>query len=284
MRLRRGRNRPAPAATEGAPRRPRRSLTTAPRALARTALTALVEMLAIVREMLALPMRVWLSAAELVGEIVLALWRGAVLPLLELGLRILRAALGIGQREVSPARGLTVVALAATITLGASQFSDYRAVQVGAPQYKGVEDVAPAPQVEPRSPRSAHGVAVFAIAVAALFVTAFAVGGRWRLARLLIFLGAAVVLVSLAIDAPEGLREGDASVAYEGAQATLLGGFWAQLCSGLVLMVTGPLLAVQLRGERDARRTRRNGRLAGAGVAGSLPASTRRSGVEGAAT
>ena len=38
---------------------------------------------------------------------------------------------------------------------------------------------------------------------------AAAVARNWRLARLLIFLGAAVVAISLAVDAPQGLREGD---------------------------------------------------------------------------
>jgi hypothetical protein len=43
--------------------------------------------------------------------------------------------------------------------------------------------VAPAPEVDQQSPRSAHGFTVFAIAVAGLFVTAFAMGRNWRLAR-----------------------------------------------------------------------------------------------------
>ena len=94
-------------------------------------------------------------------------------------------ALRFFERTVTPARGLAVVALAATIGLGASQFSDYRAVEIGATSYRAVENLAPAPEVDRQSPRSAHGVTVFAIAVAALFVTVFAIGRNWRLARLL---------------------------------------------------------------------------------------------------
>jgi hypothetical protein len=225
-----------------------------PEALARTPLSALVDVVAIVRELLAWPARLWLGVAEMAGEIVLTAWEAAVLPPLELGLRGLRAALRFGERHVTPARGLTVVALAATITLGASQFRDYRVVEIGAPSYSGVESVASAPELGRRSPRSAHGVTVLAIAIAALFVTAFAVGGRWRLARLLIVLGVAVILISLLVDARQGLREGLAATTYEGAQATLLGGFWAQLWSGVTLAVSGALLAVHLRGERAARR------------------------------
>ncbi len=200
-------------------------------------------------------------------------------------LRALRSAVRFGERVVTPARGLAVVALAATITLGASQFSDYRAVEIGASQYTGVRDVAPAPARDRKSPRSAHGVAVLAIAIAALFVTAFAVAGRWRLARLLIVLGVAVILISLLVDARQGLREGLAATTYQGANATLLGGFWVQLCSGVTLAVSGPLLAVHLRGERARRRTRSAKRRGSAGVAGStFAASAGGSGVEGVAT
>ena len=191
--------------------------------------------------------------------------------------------LRFGERQVTPARGLAVVALAATITLGASQFSDYRAVEIGAPSYSGVESVAPAPELGQKSPRSAHGVTVIAIAITALFVTAFAVGGRWRLARLLTVLGVVVVLISLLVDARQGLREGLAATTYEGAQATLLGAFWVQLWSGVTLAVSGPLLAVHLRGERAASRahpTRGLGRPGAA--ANTVPASA--GGAEGAAT
>ena len=179
-----------------------------------------------------------------VGEVV------AVLPPLERGARGLRAAARFGERLITPARGVAVVALAATITLGASQFRDYRAVKIDSPSYAGVEK-PPAPEKEQRSPRSAHGLTVLGIAVAAFFVTVLAIGGRWRLARLLTVLGVAVILISLLVDAPEGLREGLDATIYEGAQATLLGGFWAQLASGVTLAVSGPLLAVYLR---DGRR------------------------------
>jgi hypothetical protein len=202
-----------------------------------------------------------------------------------LGLRMLRAGLRLAERTVTPARGLTVVALAATIALGGSQFTDYREVEIGAPSYRGLEDVATAPKMDPQTPRAAHGVSVFAIAIAALFVTGLAVGRNWRLARLLAVLGAGAILISLLIDAPEGLREGRAAITYEGAEAILLGGFWAQLSSAVVLAVAGPLLAAQLRGERAARRPRSSGRLGRPDLAaGTVPASAGGSGARGAAT
>src|SRR5436190_7213482 len=181
---------------------------------------------------------------------------------------------------VTPARGLAFVAVAASITLGASQFSNYHAVEVGAPEYGGLENFAPPPQRDQRLPRSAHGVSVLAIAVASLFATALAVAKNWRLARLLLFLGAAVVAISLLVDLHQGLREGSIGVAYQGARAVLLAGFWVQLWSGVTLMLVGPLLAAQLRSERRARRSRLGGRVPTPGVAtGSVAPPTDGSGV-----
>ena len=226
------------------------------RPIARFARSTAADALGIAREILRWPARVWMAVAEALGSALLAAWRIAVVPAWRLALRLLRAGLALGERTVTPARALTVVALAATIALGGSQFGDYRAVQVGAPGYSKVQDVAQAPEVASAMPSSAHGIWVFAIAVACLFVTLFAVWRNWRLARLLLFAGVAVVAVSLLVDRPEGLRLGTEGVAYSGAHAVLLGCFWAQLFSGVTLIVVGPLLAAQLRREQAPRRRR----------------------------
>jgi hypothetical protein len=230
--------------------------------LARVARSVAADALGVAREILRWPARIWMTVAEALGSAILAAWRAVVVPALRLARRLLRVALAFGERTVTPARGLAVVALAATIALGASQFSDYRAMQVGTPQYADVQDVAQAPEVASAMPRSAHGVWVFAIAVACLFVTLFAVWRNWRLARLLLFAGLAVVAISLFIDRPEGLKLGTTGDAYAGAHAVLLGGFWVQLFSGVTLAVVGPLLAAQLRGERAVRRRRSRTRRA----------------------
>jgi len=122
--------------------------------------------LGVARELLRWPARIWMAVAEGLGALFLRVWLEALLPALRVGWRLLRAGLAVAQRTVTPARGLAVVALAATIALGSSQFGDYRAVQVGAPEYAGVSEVAQPPEVDRASPRSAHGVWVFAIAVA----------------------------------------------------------------------------------------------------------------------
>jgi hypothetical protein len=254
MRLKRRKNRGSEEPGRRSSRRSREAPSQRP--LARAARSVAADALGVGREILRWPARIWMAVAEALGKAILAAWLRAVLPACRVTLRVLRAGLAIGERTVTPARGIAVVALAATLALGGSQFGDYRAVEVGQPAYVNVQDVAQAPQVDRAMPRSAHGVWVFAIAVVCLFVTVFAVWRNWRLARLLLFGGLAVVAISLFVDRPDGLRLGTAGDAYAGAHAVLLGSFWVQLFSGATLAVVGPLLAVQLRGERAARRRR----------------------------
>src|SRR5215203_3035441 len=99
--------------------------------LQRVGRSVAVDALGIAREVLRWPARIWMTVADALGSGILAAWRAVVLPALRLGRRLLRSGLAFGERTVTPARGLAVVALAATIALGGSQFSDYRAVQVG---------------------------------------------------------------------------------------------------------------------------------------------------------
>jgi len=228
--------------------------------LPRAARSVAADALGIGREILRWPARIWMAVAEALGSAILVACRRAVIPALRLIRRWLVSALRWGERAVTPALGLAVAAVAATIALGGSQFGDYRAVEVGTHDYAKVESVAPAPQVDQAMPRSAHGIWVFAIAVACLFVIVLAIWRNWRLARLLLFGGVAVVAISLFVDRPEGLRLGTAGEAYSGAHAILLGPFWVQLFAGATLAIVGPLLAARLRGERTAARRRSPGR------------------------
>jgi hypothetical protein len=222
----------------------------------------LVELLRIVREALAIPAQVWLAIAELLGAAVLAVWRRTVGVALDV-YRLVRAAIWWAQGHVRPAYGVIAVCVGAAGALVASQFIDYRGISVGTPAYAEVETVAPAPEVGRERAASAHGWAPIPIAVGALVVTAIAARGRWRAARLLVPLGLGVVAISLAVDAPKGLDHGAATVAYEGVEAVLLEGFWAQLVAGAVLACCGPLLAAHLRpasdraAAHDRRRSRR---------------------------
>jgi hypothetical protein len=231
-----------------------------------------------VRKLLARPIGLWLRAAEAAGNLLLEVWEAAVLPLLDLAVSAVRGAVRPAERILTPARALGMVALVAAIALAGAQFADYRAVELGAPSYRGLEDVASVPRRDVETPRDAHGVAMLAIAGVALLVTALAIGRNRRLARLLVVLGAAGVAISLLVDVPHGLREGQVAISYEGAKAVLLGAFWVQLSAAITLAVVGPLLAVQPRGVTAPRASRRDSRLRSTPMVDTAPASAGTSG------
>jgi hypothetical protein len=220
----------------------------------------IAEVVAIAREMLAIPARMALRLAERLGLVVLAGWR-FVLPVLLAALALLRRALGVAQRQLTPARAIAAVAIAAACILIAAQFVDYREVRAGVPAYAEVESVAPAPRVDgsAKTAGSAHAYLLVPLALAAVGLVAAAMLGRWRVARLLVVVGAAVVAVTLLVDLPKGLDEGQTAVQFEGAEARLLGAFWVQLAAGVVIGVCGVLLSSALRPGRA--RTRRSLRL-----------------------
>lgn len=214
---------------------------------------------AILLELVRIPLRLWLRLAELAGAGVLATWRAAW-PLMLAFARAGRRLLAAAERAVTPARTAIVVALLAVAALAASQFVDYRAVEIGAPDYKGITAVAPPPAVNPADPRSAHGLWVIAIAAVAFAIVLIVVVGRGRrLARLLVPLGAAVVVIAIVVDAPHGLDTGQAGIAYEGARAVLRDGFGAEIAAGAVLALAGLLLTLYAPAAHGARSRRKRG-------------------------
>ena len=224
----------------------------------------LAELLRIAREMLVIPAQLWLALAELAGRVVLAAWH-LVKPALVAAIALAMAALRAGQRHVTPARALAVVCLGALVALVASQWVDYRGIGVGTEQY-GPETatVAPPPDVAREPAGDAHAWVMLPLAAAGLVLLGVAVGGRWRVARLLLPLGLAVIAISLLVDAPKGLDEGSAALTYESAEARLLEGFWVQIVAGAVIGACGLLLAGALRSEPGAlawrpRRRSRSG-------------------------
>ncbi len=222
----------------------------------------------ILRELVGIPARAWMKAAEAAGRGVLAGARLAWPPLLALWRLFLRA-VELGARVVTPARMTAVVALCAAAGLIGSQFVDYRAVEVGQAQYQAVENIAPPPSVAQRDPRDAHGNWLVGIGVASIVVLALSYGRRRRLARLLLVLGGAAVAVAVIHDHDVGLQTGQVGFDYEGAKAVLLGGYWAEIVCGAVLAVCGPLLAYHLgREQRRAPARRRRPRMAPLGAAG----------------
>ena len=71
------------------------------------------------------------------------------------------------------------------------------------------------------------------------------------------------------VDAPKGLDEGEAALAYEGASASLLEGFWLQIATGAVLIACGVMLPLYLR---PARATVVTGPSPAAVIAGQVKA------------
>jgi hypothetical protein len=166
----------------------------------------------------------------------------------------------IAERVVTPSRAVGAVVLSAALLLGISQFVDYRGVGIGVPLYEGIEAVAPPPQTDRQPAGSAHSYILLPVAVLALGAMAFALRGRWQLGRAISLLGVVGIVVSLLIDIPAGLDEGEAALGFEGAEAMLVEGFWVQLASSAVLVVTGLLLGSYVRLEHGfaARRARRS--------------------------
>jgi hypothetical protein len=235
---------PRPKATDSKPRKSDRD----PVASAvRAVVAVLVEAYKLVREMLVISLSLWMMIAEVAGAAVLRAWR-LLRPLLVAAMRLLRALERWAERWLEPRRAVAGVAIATLIALAASQWVDYRSISVGNFAYSGgVETVAPAPAVDVERAGDAHGWAMIPLAVVGLVLVVAALAGRRRAALGLCVVGAAAIGISLLVDMPKGLDEGSAALAYEGAEAHLLEGFWVQIAAGAALIATGPLLASYLR-------------------------------------
>jgi hypothetical protein len=224
----------------------------------------LLEAYKLVREMLVILLALWMMVAEVAGAIVLRAWR-LLRPLLVAALRLMRALERRAERWLEPKRAVTGVAIATLIALAASQWMDYRSISVGNFAYSGgVETVAPAPAVDVERAGDAHGWVMIPLAVVGLALVVAALAVRRRAALGLCAVGAAAIAVSLLVDMPKGLDEGTAAVAYEGAEAHLLEGFWIQIAAGAALIAIGLLLASYLRPanapEKERKAPKRSGR------------------------
>ena len=267
MRLRKPGSEPSQGSEKGAARR----LGGVGRGAAATAAGIAGELLAIAGEMLRIPAALYMRAAEAAGALTLRAWQLVRPWLLELW-RLGRQAVRWAEREVTPARAAIAVAAGLGVLLVASQFIDYRTISISTDQYTGVSAVAPPPEVDGAAvdAGSAHAWLGVPLGLAAIVVAAACATGRPRLAWLLAPIGFLTIAISLIVDAPKGLDEGEAAVAYEGAEAMLLGGFWAQLACGALLLVLAPLLVSLLgpNGHVPAVRGLRWSRLGAAGEAG----------------
>lgn len=163
-------------------------------------------------------------------------------------------------KVLTPARALTVAAIGCAVLLSLSQFADFRGIAVGGDQFTGdLGTVAPPPEVDRREAGDPHSYAFVPLGLIAAGLLGLAArSGRWQLTRLAAAIGLAAVIVALAVDRPAGLDEGAVARDFAGAEAKLLGGFWAQLFAGVGLAATAMLLGETLRDR--AGRVRRPAR------------------------
>jgi hypothetical protein len=154
---------------------------------------------------------------------------------------LVRATTG-ASRVLTPGRAAALVLVAAGALLVASQFIDYRAVEIGQPGYAGLPDVAKAPTIDVRSAGEAHAYLLVPVGLAAMLLGVLAL---WRESRRLGLLVAALGIVSLAVilllDLPHGLDEGGQASRFAGTSAVLEDGFYAELAAAGAMVLAGLL-------------------------------------------
>ena len=182
----------------------------------------------------------------------------------------LRRVTDAASRLLTPKRVLALVVAGAAVLLALSQYADYRSISIGNDAYSGVQNIAPPPETGRLPTGDAHSYVFVPIAILCLLSLAGALTGRWRLCRLITIAGVAAIVVAILVDRPAGLDAGDAAFAFDGVRATLLGGFYAQIAAGVLLIGSSSLLARELRlagatesaGQPERARSRREGRRA----------------------
>jgi hypothetical protein len=177
---------------------------------------------------------------------------------------LVRAATALSE-VVTPARAAAVVLIAAGICLVASQFIDYRGVEIGQPGYAGLPQVAKPPTEEVRTAGEAHAYLLVPIgAAAALLGLLVLVRERRTFGLLVAALGLVAIAVVLLVDLPAGLNEGSQSSRFAGATAVLEDGFFAELAAAGGMVLAGLLyyarpcrIRISLSGRGASARRRR---------------------------
>jgi len=173
-------------------------------------------------------------------------------------------------RVATPNRAAAFVLIAAGALLVASQFIDYRAVEIGQPGYAGLPGVAKAPTVEVRTAGAAHAYLLVPVGLAAMLLGVLAMRREARrLGLLVVALGVVSVAVILLVDLPAGLDEGSQTSRFAGASAVLDDGFYAELAAAGAMVLAGLLyyarpcrIRINLSGRAASARRRRPRRRA----------------------
>ncbi|HET7120558.1 MAG TPA: hypothetical protein VFI17_04825 [Solirubrobacterales bacterium] len=162
---------------------------------------------------------------------------------------------------VTPRRAAAAAMVACGLLLVASQFIDYRAVEIGQPGYADLPQVARAPTVAAKTAGEAHSYLLVPLGAIAAALGAFALrGDRRRYGLAAAAIGLFSVALILVVDRPAGLDAGAQAARFSGASAVLEDGFYAELAAA-----GGMVLAGLLYYARPCRtRTNLSGRAASA--------------------
>jgi hypothetical protein len=188
--------------------------------------------------------RVTVVAAPLVRPVAARFFRGVAL-----GERWLRRAGTLAIRGatrasavITPQRAIGAVAVAAGACLIASQFLDYRAVEIGQPGYAGLSSIARPPTTAVRTAGDAHAYLLVPLGFFAVLLGVLAtLRDRRRLGLTVAALGLVAVATILLVDLPSGLDEGAQTSRFAGATAVLEDGFYAELAAAAGLVLAGLL-------------------------------------------
>ena len=143
---------------------------------------------------------------------------------------------------ITPQRAAGAVIVAAAGALIASQFIDYRSVEIGQPGYAGLPEIARPPTVDPKTAGEAHAYLLVPLGLLAALLGLLAIGrDRRRLGLAVAALGLVAVATILLVDLPAGLDEGAENARFAGATAVLEDGFYAELAAAAGLLVAGLL-------------------------------------------
>jgi hypothetical protein len=185
------------------------------------------------------------------------------------GTLLVRAATA-ASRLITPDRAAAIVLVATGALLVASQFIDYRGVEVGQPGYARVPDAAQAPTVDVRTAGEAHSYLLVPVGVLAAALGLFALRReRRRVGLVVALLGLVSLAVILLVDLPNGLDEGAQTSRFAGASAVLEDGFFAELAAaggmvlaGLLYYARPCLIRISSSGRAASARRRRPPRQA----------------------
>ncbi len=171
---------------------------------------------------------------------------------------------------ITPRRAIGFVIVAAGACLVASQFIDYRGVEIGQPGYASLPGVARPPTVDVRTAGQAHSYLLLPLGlIAAVLGVLCARRDRRRLGLGVVALGLVSIAVILLVDLPHGLDAGAETSRFAGASAVLEDGFYAELAAAAGLVLAGLLyyarpclIRINLSGRAASARRRRRRRPA----------------------